>query len=78
MHQRFQTGGCVFDCTIMSKIRKALEHLDRAIGDLEEASLSIESSLDGVQRDMFPETKQAVVKSLDAMIDHVETMLEEA
>ena len=62
----------------MSKIRKALEHLDRAIGDLEEASLSIESSLDGVQRDMFPETKQAVVKSLDAMIDHVETMLEEA
>tara|TARA_Y100000590_G_scaffold470345_1_gene663970 strand:- start:43213 stop:43434 length:222 start_codon:yes stop_codon:yes gene_type:complete len=63
---------------IMSKIRKALEHLDRAIGDLEEASMSLEVNASGAQGDMFPETKQAVVKSLDAMINHVENMLEEA
>jgi hypothetical protein len=38
----------------------------------------LEDDMRGSQRDMFPETKQAVVQSLDAMIGHVETMLEKA
>ncbi len=62
----------------MSKIRKSLERLDKAVGSLEKSTIHLEHSLQGAQRDMFPETKQAMVKSLDAMINHVETILEDA
>ncbi len=56
---------------------QALEGLEQAISELENATANLEVSLQGAQRDMFPETKRAVVKSLDAMIDHVETLVEE-
>lgn len=60
-------------------IHQALETLDTAISDLEETITHIEQSVqkDG-QPDMFPDTRAAVVKSLDSMINKVETILQEA
>lgn len=62
----------------MSAIQQALITLDQAVSELEKAASTLSITPYGGQRDMFPETKQAVVKSLDAMITHVETMLEDA
>lgn len=62
----------------MSAIREALTNLSGAIGTLEASVSGIEGTLEGAQRDMFPETKQAVVKSLDKVIDQVEKMLVDA
>lgn len=62
----------------MSVIRQALIVLDQAVTELESTATTFEKTPVGAQRDMFPETKRQVVKSLDTMIAHVETMLEEA
>ena len=62
----------------MSAIRQALMNLDQAIGGLESCVDNLDIVPVGAQPDMFPETKQAVVKSLDKMIEHVETILEDA
>lgn len=62
----------------MADIRKALELMDLSLTELESCVDSLENAgFSGVQPDMFPETKQAVVKSLDTMIQHVETMIEQ-
>lgn len=64
----------------MSNIGKALQTLESAVSELETvvSCLGQSGGVSGTQPDMFPETKQAVVKSLDKMIAHVETMLEDA
>lgn len=62
----------------MSVVRKALINLDNSLTDLEKSVDVLEQNLAGSQRDMFPETQRAVVKSLDKMITHVETVLEDA
>ena len=62
----------------VSAIRQALIVLDQAVTELESTANTFETTPPGGQRDMFPETKRQVVKSLDTMIAHVETMLEEA
>lgn len=58
-----------------------LDQLNAALGGLEDAVTVLEGRFaagEGAQPDMFPETKAAVVQSLDTMITHVETMLEKA
>ncbi len=62
---------------VMSAIRKGLESLDLAVSELEQAISIFEAKAPDLQQeDMFPETKQAIVKSLDNMITHVEGMIE--
>jgi hypothetical protein len=62
----------------MSAIRQALINLDNSIGNLEYTIESLEDNLRGAQRDMFPEARLAMVQSLDKVIAHVETILEDA
>jgi len=62
----------------VSAIQQALISLDQAVTELEKSAATLATTPVGGQRDMFPETKRQVVKSLDTMIAHVETILEDA
>jgi hypothetical protein len=62
----------------MSAIRQALINLNNAIGGLESSLDNLSNANKTMQPDMFPETRQAVVQSLDKIISHVETILEDA
>ena len=72
----------------MSAILDALVKLEQSIGNLEGAAAHVEDSLSGQQRDMFGGAskppantnsvdKAAVVKKLDTIIEHAETVLKE-